>query len=261
MELLTLRYPFHTVQKATELSLGGCQGWLKEPAAQKSGCGLVAATDLLLYLHRHPRGPFASPFGELPPEGPVPAAVYDYCASRLRSRYFPLLPAFGLNVLVLAAGMNRCFRDCGLPLRARWGALPGSFWQTIHQMLARDIPVILCIGINFPLPWGKASLPLYTPEGESFRQACTTRAHYVTVTGMGEEWLQILSWGRELYIRREELDRYRHRHSCGFYSNILCIYRNHQNCRHPSGRQLSQLPLSQKLESHQGFLRFWGFGS
>lgn len=119
--------------------------------------------------------------------------------------------------------MNRCFRDCGLPLRARWGALPGSFWQTIHQMLARDIPVILCIGINFPLPWGKASLPLYTPEGESFRQACTTRAHYVTVTGMGEEWLQILSWGRELYIRREELDRYRHRHSCGFYSNILCI--------------------------------------
>ena len=38
-------------------------------------------------------------------------------------------------------------------------------------------------------------------------------------------------------------------------------YSNHQNCRHPSGRQLSQLPLSQKLESHQGFLRFWGFGS
>ena len=36
MELLTLRYPFHTVQKATEISLGGCQGWLKEPAAQKT---------------------------------------------------------------------------------------------------------------------------------------------------------------------------------------------------------------------------------
>ena len=42
---------------------------------------------------------------------------------------------------------------------------------------------------------------------------------------------------------------------------ISTTYSNHQNCRHPSGRQLSQLPLSQKLESHQGFLRFWGFGS
>jgi hypothetical protein len=42
---------------------------------------------------------------------------------------------------------------------------------------------------------------------------------------------------------------------------FVYTYSNHQNCRHPSGRQLSQLPLSQKLESHQGFLRFWGFGS
>ncbi|MCI8815544.1 MAG: hypothetical protein HFF15_01785 [Angelakisella sp.] len=42
---------------------------------------------------------------------------------------------------------------------------------------------------------------------------------------------------------------------------LFHTYSNHQNCRHPSGRQLSQLPLSQKLESHQGFLRFWGFGS
>jgi hypothetical protein len=46
-----------------------------------------------------------------------------------------------------------------------------------------------------------------------------------------------------------------------FFGSDTGFYSNHQNCRHPSGRQLSQLPLSQKLESHQGFLRFWGFGS
>ena len=50
-------------------------------------------------------------------------------------------------------------------------------------------------------------------------------------------------------------------HSGGYWVQVFSFYSNHQNCRHPSGRQLSQLPLSQKLESHQGFLRFWGFGS
>jgi hypothetical protein len=50
-------------------------------------------------------------------------------------------------------------------------------------------------------------------------------------------------------------------HRLAIYHPDKNNYSNHQNCRHPSGRQLSQLPLSQKLESHQGFLRFWGFGS
>ena len=61
---------------------------------------------------------------------------------------------------------------------------------------------------------------------------------------------------------QEELDILYHLiHHGSSHLIVPGIYSNHQNCRHPSGRQLSQLPLSQKLESHQGFLRFWGFGS
>ena len=89
-------------------------------------------------------------------------------------------------------------------------------------MLSQNIPVILCIGINFPFP--KHSLPLYPGEGAR-QQAGSVRAHYVTVTAMDQEWLQISSWGRLYKVRREDLDRYRKRHSCPLYTNIVHIER------------------------------------
>ena len=52
MEMLTLRRPYPTVERGEETAWGGCQGWLREAGLQKCGCGLVAAADLLLYLHR-----------------------------------------------------------------------------------------------------------------------------------------------------------------------------------------------------------------
>ena len=51
-----LRHPYPTVEKGGDLAWGGNQGWLKAPLAQKYGCGVVAATDLLLYLHRYGEG-------------------------------------------------------------------------------------------------------------------------------------------------------------------------------------------------------------
>lgn len=223
MSFIALKNPFPSIKKGSELSYGGCQSWLSGETAQKSGCGLVAAADLLIYLHRY-GGCDARFFQRLPEEDPIPAEIYDYYAGLLRKRYFPLARSFGLNAFLLAIGMNRFFRDNGLSPRARWGVPERSFWPSIGSMLARDIPVILCVGINFPLPWGKEQLSFYSrQQSGEYRRTAAAHAHYVTVTGMDEEWLRVSSWGREYHIRRDEYDRYRKEHSCGLYSNILCL--------------------------------------
>ena len=217
--MTALRHPGPAILREGRRTSGGDQRWLKSPAAQKYGCGVVAAVDLLLYLHRHGEG--QSEFFRGVPEGDIPWEVYDYCADRLRKRYLPLLPLFGLNAWVLAAGLNRYFREYRLPYRAGWGGAPGRLWAEMEAMLARDIPVILCIGVNFPFP--KHKLGLY--QGEDPREAGATRAHYVTVTGLDEEWMTVSSWGQVYQARREEFDRYRYRHSCGLYSNIVKVRR------------------------------------
>lgn len=225
VEMLTLRHPYPTIQKDSCTAWGGNQGWLRDDASQRCGCGLVAAADLLLYLHRWGKDRNTRFFREAPgPEqGPIPADIYDYYVQRLRKRYFPILPPFGLNAFLLAAGMNRFFRREGLPFHARWGVSGSRFWGTIRSMLSRDLPVILCIGINFPLPWGKAQLSLYTRTGEDYRRTTAVRAHYVTITGLDDQWMRIASWGQEYYILRADYERYRREHSCGLYSNILAL--------------------------------------
>ncbi len=230
MAMVTLKNPSPVVERGGQRTSGGSQRWLKSETAQKYGCGLVAATDLLLYLHRYGEG--TSDFFRGIPEGPIPWEVYDYCADRLRKRYLPLLPPFGLNAWVLAGGLNRYFREYRLPCRARWGVPPGRLWQAMESMLVRDIPVILCIGVNFPFPRHK--LGLY--QGEGHCEAGATRAHYVTVTGLDKDWMRISSWGQIYDIRREEFDRYRRWHSCGFYTNLVWIKRTPS----PAAAQRSQ---------------------
>ncbi len=218
-----LRHPYPTVEKGGDLAWGGNQGWLKAPLAQKYGCGVVAATDLLLYLHRYGEGWGSGYFRDLP-EGPIPWEIYDFYADRLRKRYFPLIPPFGLNTLLLAGGLNRYFREYQLPLRAGWRLAAGAFWQRAETMLRRDIPVILCIGPNFPFFWQKHQLPLYTQGAEgSFLAAGGTQAHFVTMAGMEGAWLTVSSWGRRYHIRREEYEGYCRKHSCPLYCGMAEI--------------------------------------
>ena len=50
-----------------------------------------------------------------------------------------------------------------------------------------------------------------------------THAHYVTVTGADSDWLQISSWGKRYYIRKDDYLSYVKRHSARLFSNILYI--------------------------------------
>lgn len=213
-----LKHPLHRVQRGTETISGGSQRWLKDETAQKYGCGVVAAADLLLYLARHREG-CGGFFRDLPQE-PIPWEIYDHYAHRLQKRYFPVIPPFGLNAWLLAWGLDRYFRDYDIPLRAGWGVLPGRLWRSVGRMLGEDIPVILCVGVNFPIPRRDGTLSFHDCEGGG---TTPVKAHYVTVTGMDGEWLIVSSWGRAYRIRRRELEAYRRRYSCGLYTNIVDI--------------------------------------
>ena len=210
--MLTLKKTYLQVENGGHLSYGGCQMRSDQAAIRKCGCGPVAALDLLHYL--------------TDAEGcaPLPSAQYNEELRFLCRRYFPLIPNSGINGLMLCIGVNRLFRDRGLPYRTVWAASGEKLWERIREMLEHDLPVILSVGPNFPAVWEKEKLRFYIrhPNG-CFRPAVSTRSHYISVTGMDDDWLRISSWGREYYISRREYEEYVRRHSAYLFSNILYI--------------------------------------
>lgn len=218
-----LDHPYTTVRGNDAVTYGGNQKQAKRELTRKCGCGVIAAADLLLYLCKtrpdYPNALLGYEIGE----DPVPLEAYDRLTEQLRRNYFPLIPGSGLNVYVLAAGMNRCFKSLGIPLRASWG-VPGKYlWRAIHRMLDDDLPVILAIGLSFPFIWAKEKLSFYTQLEAEYRRSGGAKSHFVTITGMDERYLRISSWGREYYILREELAEYITKQSNSFLSNILYI--------------------------------------
>ena len=205
-----LLHPYISVQHDRLRSFGGDQRRAQKAITRKCGCGVIACADLLLYLEHRPL--------------PVAAADYNALAEELRRRYLPLLPRFGINGLLLTLGLNRCLRSRSIHLRATWGVRPGRLQRCIGGMLARDLPVILAIGPNFPLFWRRKKLTLYkTASDGSRRPAGSTCAHYVTVTAMDDEWLHISSWGEAYSIRWAEYRDYVKRCSSWLVSNIVCL--------------------------------------
>ena len=108
------------------------------------------------------------------------------------------------------------------------GASYGGSGKEISRLLSQDIPVILSIGGNFPLIWKKDRLPLYKKTGDGvYIKSSSTRAHYVTVTGIEHGWLRISSWGQEWYINWREYRNFARTKSCPLFSNICYITRKH----------------------------------
>ena len=222
MEQTGLRNNFISVRKVGVSSYGGNQNWFDDKSAQGSGCGLICGMDLLVYLSRHHEGCSAKLFSGLTAVDEIPVSVYNSLCGRLR-RYLPIIPRFGMTGLVLTAGLNLFFLRNGMPCRAVWGISRDKFWTRMCQMLAADIPVILSIGPNFSRDRSHG-LKLYRKfEDGSYMPTSRTRAHYVTVTGMDDSWLRVSSWGRELYIKREEYSGYVLEHSSPIVSNLVYL--------------------------------------
>ena len=53
MKTIRLKYPYVAVMKDGKLSYGGNQSWFQGKILKKYGCGVIAGTDVLLYLNLH----------------------------------------------------------------------------------------------------------------------------------------------------------------------------------------------------------------
>lgn len=218
-----LMHEYVSVIKNGQSSYGGNQLWSCDSVMQKCGCGVVAAADLLLYLARSRSdcavGFAAKHAGNHLVEHPD----YEALTDMLNKKFFPLMPPVGMNGLVLTVGMNMYFSRWRLPLKARWGVSHSNLWDRMEQMLNQDIPVIFAVGPNFPFVWQNHRLCFYTKTAQGYTKTNSAKAHYVVLTGMDEKWLEISSWGKRYYIKRQEFSEYSKKHSLDLLSNMLYI--------------------------------------
>lgn len=222
MSCLQNDYP--SVSRGIGCTYGGSQLLADDDVMKKVGCGVVAVLDLLIYLNRKNRVDNGRLSRDVSEHGPVRLETYNTLLNELRRRYLPLIPGHGINGWMLALGINRFFIKNRMPYYAFWGVPYSLIWQRIEEMLREDIPVILSIGPNFPLLWQKKELTLHIQTSDGgFYPGPATHAHYVTVTGMDDTWLQISSWGRKYFINRNEYLQYVKAHSARLVSNILYV--------------------------------------
>lgn len=227
MMLIQLKNPYVSVSYGTAVSYGGNQMCSAHKTEQSVGCGVVAALDLFLYLLRyHLVSDRHSLKTSLPDSWPLDQQQYLSLLHFFRKKYFPLIPGHGINGLSLALGVNAYFLKHRLPFIAVWGVPYAKLWTSIRKMLEQDIPVVFSVGPNFPLFWQHHKLRFYVrcTDG-TFVRGPQTQAHYVTITGMDEQWLQVASWGRKYYINRMEYMAYVKEHSIRLVSNILYIHK------------------------------------
>lgn len=201
----TLQSPF---MKINGTAFGGNQAWFSYKFMKKVGCGVISAANLLLHMQKRSQ---------------VTEAEYMEFAKNLWQKYLPVIPGFGMNGLTLMSGLNRYFQKNSLPYKAFWGISGKKMLNRIDGMLAKNIPVILSVGPNFPVFWGKKTLNFYTKINNQYLPGAKTKAHFVTVTGRNGIYLQISSWGKEYYIDIREYREYVKHYSSPVLSNIVCI--------------------------------------
>ena len=219
-----LNHPYLSVKTQEDHSYGGSQTWSASRVMRKYGCGVVGIADVLLYLGLHRTDCETDLFhGILREDGYISHPRYERYLLKMRRRYLTVLPALGVPGFLLPAALNKYFRHYRIGMKAGWGVLPGRVLPRIEKMLAQDIPVILAIGPNFPCFWGKKKVTLYRMENGAFLPAVETKAHFVVVTGLVDEYLQVSSWGKEYYISWLEYQRYVKKYSNYFASNICTI--------------------------------------
>lgn len=219
-----LQNPYISVAYSVSPSFGGDQRRCGDRVLQSCGCGVIAALDLLLYLNRWHGDVHIPEFAGLAVASPLPQADYERALEALRKAYLPLLYPFGTNGLTLSLGMNRFFKRHRLPYRSRWSVPKAELWQRMGTMLKQDIPVILAVGPNFPRFWQKkrATFCRVTPEG-SYAPTVSAMAHFVTVTGLDDEWIELSSWGSRYYMSQEEFSRYTRECSNSLLCSILYV--------------------------------------
>lgn len=219
--MLSLKHPYIQVSRNSELLFGGSQSYMKDKTMSMVGCGVVAAVDTLMYLHLYHMGCRAAFFDKIH-SSTLEFDLHERLSECMRAKFLPLIPHFGINGLELVWSVNSYLRRYHIPLKASLGKSGTKLFEAVDEMLSRDMPVILSIGPNFPAVWGKKLLPFYTcSNDERYVHACSAKAHYVTVTGSDENWLEVSSWGRKFYIKKQDYLSYTKENSIPLFNTIV----------------------------------------
>lgn len=225
---------------SSKVSFGGNQGWFenyvseenKEDFAyliQNGGCGLISASDILLYLSKSDNEYRTEITDKVMVDENGNFNYYDYISYVLNmSEYIYVTSKYGAIAPLTALGINTYSNDYDLGLSAGWCISEDKMESRIKEMLDEDIPVTLCIGA------GKEEVLLYNSipdkwDWDSIIAVLRTNDHYVTITGIyidniaGETALEVSSWGKKYYINYEEFLEYVENNSEFYLSNIIYI--------------------------------------
>lgn len=218
-----LEHIFNSYEKNGKIYYGGSQMLSPDKMFRKCGCGIVAAADLFLYLHRYHKGCRCSMF-DCFKEEIISVDKFLPLYKSLRS-YFTLIPHLGISGIMLALGINAFFLHNKYPYYARWGVLPSRLWSSIEEMLRQDIPVLITVGPDFPRIWEKHSTNMYSDSAAGHSRSTKVRAHFMTLTALDEEWMHVSSWGKKYRISRDEYEFHMKHHASAVSSNIVYISR------------------------------------
>lgn len=204
-----LKHEYIRVEYGQGVSYGGNQRLSGDPVIRKCGCGIVSAVDTLLYMS------LIYEWKDLPElqfcsgGNSISADAYNSFLIGMKKTYFPVLYPLGTGGLAVAAGMNMFFKRGLLPFRAAWHTVLRHPWEPMEIMLNSDIPVICAVGQNFPRFWEKNGLSLHiSSDSRQTIPSALAKAHFVTVTGMDTDWIQLSSWGRKYYFKRKDYEHY-----------------------------------------------------
>lgn len=231
-------------KKGEEVTFGGDQNLFAFSGASKEderkvkcGCGIIAFADLLLYL-----GGAESAFRVKESLSYVNRKLSEDDYRNYYNTIYTYMGGISGKVGISGLKIWRCFnrmaRREGWRLRAKWAFSGKKLNGRIEEMLQNDIPVICCIPMMLLKKDKKDRLPLYlqvtadeqeTAERSLWRVGASTCAHYVMITGIiqeqEEEFYEISTWGKKMYMSRNEYDAFIHNHFMGtILGNILYVY-------------------------------------
>lgn len=220
-------------------TFGGDQGFFakteqadkKEKRKRSSGCGVIALSDLLLYLGRKRKELQIWPSSFYEQKELTEEDYRKWFAESYRM-LLGIPFSSGISSLWLTFRINFFFRKKKSPYHAFWGLRISKIHERIVHMLRQDIPVILCIPVMLFPKDKKDGIRFYEkeelergmiPDGKAL-----VSGHFVIVTGILSEkeelYYEISSWGRKYYMKRGDYEKLCRSHFLGnILGNILVI--------------------------------------
>ena len=201
---------------------GGDQNWLNDLGKDivESGCGVVAAVNVSLYLAKR---------YEISKQEYI-ALVQKFAKKHPFSRIEMKL-GIGADPFMLGRYLRKTNNlSKSVKLHYRWGSGRQTQYELMKKMLGADIPVIW--GLYSFFSGKNKGLMLYSFKNGAYIERGTTRAHYVTATGivekMGENephrrMVRVSSWGEELYVDFDEYESFRLGKGEKFFKRVFCI--------------------------------------